>query len=65
MERLLAANGPELFDLNQVLPIDEHTRNGHLEFVIRYFSRHELPESSRNKSMCDRVTEAPILSWRE
>ena len=48
IDRLLLANNSELFDTDQIHPIDEQTLVGHLEFVIRYLGSNELPETSLN-----------------
>lgn len=48
IDRLLVASGHELYDTDRLHPIDEGTRDGHLEFVIRYLGCGELPKPSRN-----------------
>jgi hypothetical protein len=48
IDRLLEASSPDLFDTNQIHAIDEATRDGHLEFRIRFLSSNEFPVVSRN-----------------
>ena len=48
IERLLDANARELYDTNAMHPIEGETRDDHLEFLIRYLGRNELPKMSRN-----------------
>ncbi|MDB5343969.1 MAG: hypothetical protein JWP89_2346 [Schlesneria sp.] len=45
---LLDASERELYDINQLRPIQEATRDGHLEFLLRFHGSEGLPESSRN-----------------
>jgi hypothetical protein len=48
IDRLLDANNREIYDTDQMHPIEEATRDGHLEFLIPFRGRVRIPVPSRN-----------------
>jgi hypothetical protein len=48
IERLLQTVGSDRFDVDEVMAIDEATRDDHLEFRIPYRNRRRLPVPSIN-----------------
>ena len=48
IDRLLLANNLDLFNTDEIYPIDEATRDDHLEFRIRFLSSNEFQAISRN-----------------
>lgn len=48
IRRLLDSLGGDQFDEDQIMAVDDATRDGHLEFRIPYRERRRIPVPSRN-----------------